>query len=161
MVGVRALTPVRFGVAALIGVAMFALFGVAQAHAQGATVRIVTDAAIYAPGQNITATVMNDGPSQVSSGLGYPCGAIVIERWVTAADGWEELPTPDVACILIARILDPGQSFTQDDIPAPSQPGTYRLVYKFADEATRGSGSVASEPFAVVEQAGGADGGCS
>lgn len=140
----------RYAVVGLLAMTLATVM-VARTSAQsGSATHVTTDAPVYTPGQRIVATAFNDGPGRTTSSVGYPCGAIRIEQ--AMSDGsWVELPSPPQPCILLARILNPGESFSQDNVPAPAAEGLYRLTYHYGDDATGEPGSAASVPFSVIQ----------
>jgi hypothetical protein len=117
----------------------------------GSPVTVSVDAATYAPGDPITATVTNGGSDALS-----PSGGIVCQGspWpfsiqVLDASAWLDVPvTRTPPCVAIAAaLLQPGESASKSFTLALDA-GQYRVVYVY--HAMGGTdGAATSDPFVI------------
>jgi hypothetical protein len=108
--------------------------------------RVSIDRDFFTTNEIVTATITNTGNVTLNAAGGeYPCGPLMIEQ--LQDDGtWKPLPVQTfVACLLIARIIAPGETFNQS-VPAGQQ-GVYRLAFHYSSENGNG---VAYSPIYVV-----------
>jgi hypothetical protein len=140
------------GLSALILTALAAIALVVGQSVDGVTV--TTDAASYAPGDQIQVTIDNAGPSRITRG-GLDCDdlwPLALEQRQSAGD-WQPVPVPPHACMGIASVLvSPGESQSRT-IAMTLDPGTYHVVYAF-DDVDNGTQEVSvSDDFDVVAPA--------
>jgi hypothetical protein len=111
-----------------------------------ALARITSDRGEYGVGESAKVTISNLGTVQLTAGLaGYACTPVGLERLTGGTWEPQSLPT-FVACPAIALIFNPGESRNYD-VPAGSQPGFYRFVFRYSSEL--GNGVVYSDPYIV------------
>ncbi|HEV7664394.1 MAG TPA: hypothetical protein VGQ62_12715 [Chloroflexota bacterium] len=124
-----------------------------QAGATSDTVSVTTDASSYAPGDSVTATVVNGTTVPIA-----PLGGIVCQGspWpfgvqrLDDAGEWQDVAfarTPPCVGIAVA-LLGAGEAQTRQFAAAPS-PGTYRVVYAYSTANGSGQGLVVSDPYDV------------
>ena len=110
----------------------------------GSDVRIALDRASYRSGDDVKLTITNSSQRN----LGYNACTRVVERESNGA--WTAVPEPERVCTMELRLLNRGESVTeQTDLPAVSR-GRYRIALQFHDESASGAPVRAlSAPFAV------------
>jgi hypothetical protein len=142
----------------LLAVLVFALLAVSLASqvsaGQGGSVGVTTDASSYAPGDPITATVMNGTATSIA-----PLGGIVcqgspwpfgVQRLDDAGD-WQDVVFPRTPpCIgIAAALLGPGESRSAT-FAADASVGTYRVVCAYTTTDGGGQGLAVSDPYDVT-----------
>ncbi len=105
---------------------------------------LTADGASYARGATARLTLRNGSPAVATTGV-LECAQV--ETWTSGA--WATSPVGnDRACIMIARVLQPGETMTGGvrlDVPA----GSYRLVQSVSLEGADVAEAVATAAFAV------------
>ncbi|HEX8385010.1 MAG TPA: immunoglobulin-like domain-containing protein [Rubricoccaceae bacterium] len=118
------------------------LVDVAPVSSDGLTLTADKDA--YARGETARLDLRNGGTATATTGV-LECAHI--ERWTGAA--WERSAEGnDRACIMIARILQPGESMT-GAVPLDVPAGAYRLTQGVSVEGSETGVSVSTGSFRV------------
>lgn len=107
-------------------------------------VRITLDRETYRSRDDVKLTITNASQRN----LGYNACTRVVER--ESNGSWTAVPEPDRVCTMELRLLNRGESVTeQTDLPSVPR-GRYRLALQLHDEsATGGPIRAQSAPFAV------------
>ena len=108
-------------------------------------VTLTADQSAYARGASAKVTLRNGAPGVAQTGV-LECAHI--EAWDGTA--WEESAVGnDRACILVLRILQPGETMT-GMVPLDVPDGTYRLTQPVSFDGTDESVTAATAPFQVT-----------
>jgi hypothetical protein len=123
----------------------------------GSLVTVTVDAATYAPGDLITATVTNGSNSAISPSGGIVCQGSPWPFTLQVPDDsgtWLDVPagrTPPCGAIA-AALLQPGESASKTFTPSLDS-GQYRVIYAYhAADGT--DGAITSDPFVIGNTSG-------
>jgi len=97
--------------------------------------RMVVQPGRLARGQTFTATLHNDGPTEIRTGQAYELERFAVGAWesVDPFDGDENR-----GWLLIALLLAPGGSLDfQVQVPRTTQPGRHRMIKRVSAETAR------------------------
>ena len=105
---------------------------------------LAADQTAYARGETARLTLRNASPRVATTGV-LECAQI--ETWTGGA--WATSPVGnDRACIMIARILQPGETMT-GGVPLDVPAGTYRLMQSVSLEGAETAETVTTAAFRV------------
>lgn len=107
-------------------------------------VSVSTDSQVYLLGGEVVVTVVNNSPETLAGGMGYQCGLVQLE--VLDAESWVPAPGGAEICPAIARLLAPGEVYTETLTAGPGA-GVYRVVVRLSGPLGEETG--VSEPYTV------------
>ena len=153
----RLARPILLSVLGLIVILAVSIAAVVFAHDATGSVSVATDASSYAPGDQVTVTVVNGTTTSIAPQGGIVCQGSLWPFGVQRLDdagNWQDLTftrTPPFIGVAVA-LLGPGDSQTRT-FAAATDLGTYRLVYAYTPTDGSGQGLAASDPYDVTSPA--------